>query len=547
MRFPSALLTFATCTLIAPAIAAQGLDPSSPVPDTTPPVITSAPTLVPNANPAAPLAARIYLQTDEPTNILLSFKDGERSWTLLAEPRFRRNHVVPVLGVRPGRAHSILVTAIDAAGNKGYHPTALSFQTPPLPAFFPDLNLVSSQPDRMEPGVTLMNVTASRYDDSFLLIVDERGEVLWYYQTPHYGGDAQRISTGNFLYLHGRYGAVEVDMFGDIVQEWHANRAHPEAAPPGATLVDANSFHHDIIEMPDYMEADFAVMSAELREYPDYPANEGDPDQTNTVGYVAGDVFVEFKRDGTVVRETRMLDVIDPYRIGWNSLQDFWNPVFGMTNTEDWTHGNSILYLPSDDTFLYSARHQDAVVKFRRSDLGIEWILGPHENWRAPWDAYMLSPLSRPFQWQYHQHAAEYTASGNVILFDNGNERSSTPQPGLPEPMRYSRAVEYRIDPVAMTVEQVWDYGGPNAPWYSPSLGDADELPLTGNVLVVDGDHDATGEIGPGYARLVEVTRDHPAEVVWELHVRDPSPIMPDAWSVYRADHLKGVYPHMWP
>lgn len=547
MRSNLAPLAILSCLLGTPALAAQGFEKPPTVPDTVPPAFVVFPSLVPNANPGAPLAARIFLETDELSCVEIAIKDGQRAWTQLAEPRFRRNHVVPVLGVRPDRDHSILVTVIDAAGNKRFHPVPLDFNTPPLPPDFPDLHVLTSQPDRMEPGVTLMNITRSRFDDAYLVIVDREGEIIWYFQTPDFTGDARRISSGNFLYLHGRYGIVELDMFGDKVNEWHAARAQPDEAPPGAILVDANSFHHEIIELPDAMEADFAVMSSELRSYPDYPADEDDPNQTNPVGEVAGDVIVELKRDGTIVRETRLLDVIDPYRIGWDSLQNFWNLVYELPDTEDWTHGNAIVYSAIDDTYMYSARHQDAVVKFRRSDLGIEWILGPHENWSAPWTSYLLTPVGRPFGWQYHQHAPEYTANGNVMLFDNGNERTSVPDPGLPMHMRYSRAVEYRIDPVAMTVEQVWDHGGPNDLWYSPSLGDADELPITGNVLVVDGDHAPESPTGPGYARVVEVTHAIPCEVLFEIQVRDYGTVDPDHWSVYRAEHLTGVYPHEWP
>jgi arylsulfate sulfotransferase len=261
-----------------------------------------------------------------------------------------------------------------------------------------------------------------------------------------------------------------------------------------------------------------------------------------------GDVVVAFRRDGTVVQEWSLLDILDPYRISYDSLDPDWKLVYGEEETTDWSHGNAVVVDPADGGIVVSLRNQDAVVKFSRDAGELVWILGPHGRWEAPWSDALLTPTTQssgdrgsPFEWSYHQHAPMFMPDGAVLLFDNGNGRAIPPDPELDTEERYSRAVEYRIDEATRAVTQTWAYGGPDDPWYSGALGDADLLPATGNVLVVDG-----FEMLPDdsrYARLFEVTRDDPAQVVWEVEIRDETGDPPLNWTVYRAERLPSVYP----
>ena len=82
------------------------------------------------------------------------------------------------------------------------------------------------------------------------------------------------------------------------------------------------------------------------------------------------------------------------------------------------------------------------------------------------------------FDWQYHQHAAEMTASGSLILFDNGNYHALPPRSRSTVEESHSRAVEYLIDEGTRTIRQVWTYGGPGKKvFYSPFISEADQLP----------------------------------------------------------------------
>jgi hypothetical protein len=137
------------------------------------------------------------------------------------------------------------------------------------------------------------------------------------------------------------------------------------------------------------------------------------------------------------------------------------------------------------------------------------------------------------------------------LVFDNGNNRSRPFEPRVAARDNHSRAVEYAVDPGDMTVAEVWQYSGPEADrFYSPIVGDADPLRKTGNVLVTAGarafDENGvpTDSVADAviWATISEVTRNEPAERVFEVIVGDPDFPAP-GWIVYRAERLPGLYP----
>jgi hypothetical protein len=56
-------------------------------------------------------------------------------------------------------------------------------------------------------------------------------------------------------------------------------------------------------------------------------------------------VVAEVRLDGTVVATWSLLDLLDPYRIGYNSTNGFWNLHYAplAAVTRDWSHGNAVV------------------------------------------------------------------------------------------------------------------------------------------------------------------------------------------------------------
>ncbi len=518
--------------------------PSNP-PDVTAPAFVGDPVVTPSPSGFAPLTGTLSITVDEEAVITVEVDDGDRTFELPTPTDPVTDTVVSLLGMRPDKTHQITVKAVDAAGNEAVNQAA-QFVTPPLPADFPPLHFDVLMPDQMEPGLTFFATIAELPGGArraTLMMLDDAGEVVWYYQNPEYQmwmGSVTR--SGTILFFEGRGDLFEIDLFGSLLNHWHAAGLNEGKQPPAGSIVvrpsDPNdpylpdAFHHELFELPEEFEGDFVALTTEMREYPDYPFDELDPSITVAVTKVVGDRIIEFKRDGTITRMFSLHDMLDPYRLVYDSLLTFWDGLYGG-RTADWTHGNGLALDVADDSYLMSMRHQDALIKFDRSTGELRWILGDPRRWEPPWQSLLLTPVGTPFEWPFHLHAPAFTGDGEIAVFDNGNYREIPPDTPASPGDWYSRGVVYKIDEGAGTVEQAWSYGEPGQDFYSGVLGGAMPLLSTGNVLLTEGrKSNSTHVLG----HVFEVTRSSPSEIVFDLRVEDESGV--NGYTVYRADRL---------
>ena len=529
--------------------------------DSRPPSFTSGPKISPNPNPAVPLAAILECNTDEPSRIVLIVSDGKEEREISVDQDFATDHRLPILGLAANKTHTLRVRAVDPTGNWVEAEDTLEYTTPALPDDFPPLSVQVSKMDRMEPGVTLFEISrrlGNDFDPDFQLVlaVNSHGEVVWYYRPDHSIGNLRILSNGNLLYLSSQYRAIEASLTGEIVRQWHAGQ-YPNGGdeldvPAGSIPVDTETFHHEILQMPS---GNFLVLSTELRVVDNFPKDLGNPGSLKEKANLIGDVVVEFQPDGVIVNQWKLLDLLDANRYGYSSAGRFWETRgYGHIEggTKDWGHVNSVFYNQPDDSIIVSVRAQDAVAKFSRQTGELIWILGTHAGWRDPWKEFLLNPVGE-LEWQFHQHAARITRDGSLLLFDNGNFRAWPPEAKIPDKETYSRAVEFKIDEEEHTVEQVWLYGGPgpNA-FFSSFVSEADLLPITGNILVTEGGltRNEKGEFASGpeatrySVRIVEVTHSEPAEIVFDLLIEKPSSEDSSGWMVYRSERLSDLYPN---
>jgi hypothetical protein len=431
------------------------------------------------------------------------------------------------LGFKAGRAHSVTLTLQGDDGAMAQYPDVLAFSTDPLPADFPPLRIDVAEPEAMEPGLTLFAVRP-RIDKHYFVVVDEFGEVVWFVRKG--AAEVRQFAGGEIAYINQDQIHL-MNAYGDSVGRYYG-RTFAEA-PEDGIFVDTSRFHHEVFPMTN---GNFVALSKEARTVDDFPTSEVDrfaPTERRNVNY---DVVVEFSPTGAVEHAWNLFDVLDPYRMGYDSLQS-------------WGHSNGVIHDPSDDSFIISLRHQDAVIKIDRTTATLKWILGPHGNWKPEWQPYLLSPVGEPFEWFHHQHAPTLTGDGHVILFDNGNHRAQPPDPPLPPEANFSRAVEYSIDEQAMEVSQTWEYRADAAPrLYSDFQGDADWLPVTGNRLVtfaaitfVDGLPVDENPVNSFAARIVELDSASPARVVFQIALEDDVQEN-GGWTVARSQRIGSLY-----
>lgn len=480
--------------LLALGLGAAGLggchkeDVALPAPAVQP-LPLAAGALVLNPTGFAPLSARLTFATARPgtTRVVVHGKHGSASDVVQELPDAGTAHVVPVLGLYPDWANEVDVV-FTADNGRTVLSASLVVQTQPLPAAMPTAIAVTQAPTGPLGGALSLVSNFSSTAPRIPFVVDNFGDIRWLLDfTDHpvlrrlsYDCGISRLHNGNYFFGDKTTSQLyEVDALGAVVTSWNL---------PGYT------FHHEALEKPD---GNFLVTVNKT--------GSTHPDGTPTVE----DFVVEIDRRTNAVRhEWDLRQLLDEGRTAVES------------NSEDWVHVNAVAYDPVDNTVVVSGRYQ-GLVKLTYDDR-LVWILSPHKGWGrnrrgqnltdfllTPLDAtgrpiadpgVALGTVNHPdFEWNWYQHSPIRLPTGEWMLFDNGTHRNFDPAPGT-----YSRAVAYRIDPVRMTVQQVWTYGKDRgAETFSSIVSRVQYLPQTNHVLFCPGYQVPTG--GGAGGRIIEV------------------------------------------
>ncbi len=529
-------------TALLPLACDGGSSTSVTPPISTSPVFLGTPTLIPNDNPLVPMAMRLAVEADREVQVFVRILDGIHDDSHQVTANFAERHVgLAVVGFRPNRSHDVMVMIRDQDGRETVHPTVFNFASPPLPALFPPITVTQSQSAAMEPGITLLGAMSFTPPfPSFVIMLDASGEVVWYLdgtQDINFNGFTlfgELRPQGSVVINIGRFGLTEVDMLGNASFAFVTDLLSGFSVP-GATTLDTDTVHHDFLDLPISTGAEMSFLGSEQRMLPNYPIDEVDPSMTEPLAETVGDVILEMRRNGTIVNRIRLTDILDPYRMTYDSLNGFWNPPYNSTRTRDWAHGNSLEYDHRDDAYIVSLRHQDAIVKIQRVTNEVVWILGDPRRWTGNLATKLLNPVGDNFSYPFHQHHANLSSRGTLMVYDNGNNRAIPPEAPMARNDQYSRGVEYEIDATAMTVRQVWQYGEPASTpqtFFSAFLSSCQDLPLTGNVLIGDGGH--LSMTLSNDASVFEVTRGTNPQMVFKMQLGDP--MGSRNWNVFRAE-----------
>lgn len=313
---------------------------------------------------------------------------------------------------------------------------------------------------------------------------DQNGVVRWYYT-----GDGKHLyrktKNGNLL-VSAQQGSAsyhsasfyEISMLGQRVK----------------TYLVPNKMHHEVIELPN---RNFLVASNSSP----FLGNRND-------GNLEEDLIVEIDREsGAVIKS-------------WN-LNDHFNndrPRLDGSTNDDWMHMNALYFDETDQSIVFSGRHQSVVSKLDYETGAVKWVLAHPSGWNEGLADYILQPIQAdgtPVDLAtvdflpYWQHAPLRLPNGNVLLFDNGNYRNKYEDSSVEE-ASYNRAVEYKIDEENLTVELVWQYDY-NKEIFTVATGDVDYFPENGHRIV--GFMNGSGKT----PKIVEL--DQNGDVVFEVNI----------------------------
>jgi len=389
---------------------------------------------------------------------------------------------------------------------------------------------------------------------SVTIVLNAAGEVVWYHRGDDSPGTPIAHLNGKFLGMLHESEIVEFTLDGSTYRRWHAarfpNHGKDLEVEAHSIPVAAETLHHDLLILPS---GNFLSLSTEVLEVDHFPSDPADPASAKEKANLISDIVIEFAPDGSLVRQWKLADLIDPHRFGYESGAGVWDG-WGYSNveggTKDWLHANALAYWAAEDLLAVSLRHFDAVIGLRLETGELVWILGTPDGWGEKWKPYLLNPVGE-FTWPFHQHAVRFTPEGELLLFDNGNFRAWPPQPPMEAQDHYSRVVRYAIDSTDLSVRQVWSYGGSDSErFFSSFVSEADLLPVTGNLLITDGgrtrgpDGRFSLDLGVGRlsARIFEITTSSTPEIVFEVEVEDRSQSNPTKWLVYRSERIASLY-----
>ncbi|MCA9646718.1 MAG: aryl-sulfate sulfotransferase [Polyangiaceae bacterium] len=302
-------------------------------------------------------------------------------------------------------------------------------------------------------------------------LIDPLGKTRWFLAYPDaealddLPGGIKLLPDGNILFILGDRMQI-IDELGTVQSEVNVSQL-------GVPL-----FHHDIIALPN---GNFLAISIETREI-NYPADNQDH-------YVVGDFLVEFSPQGIITWSWSALDHLDPQR----KRADFDNPfypIFSPTTGEqakDWSHGNGVIYDATDDSLIFSMRHQDWIIKIDHKTGDIVWKLGDEGDFTLNGD-----------RWFFHQHSPELQPDGSLVLFDNG-----VGDPYQNESLWNTRPMRIALDTQTMEASIAWV--DDQETYLSLIAGDIDRLSNDSFLILDSTVTESTSMPFPSHSRIREV------------------------------------------
>ncbi len=523
----------------------------------------SDPILKQNPNPRVPLAAILNFSVIENAQVSIQITADYDSWTQELTAEKKKKLSVPIVGLRANTDYKVVIRLKNLSGRKTEQSKILTYTTPSLPSDsreWPSIETIVKKTDRLEPGITILSLRRRTPGRGFMMTpaerkfteewgmligLDQEGEVVWYYKSPVRIGGIEQLSNGNILFHRSDFSTVEIDALGNTVRKFYPEKSpfkHDDSALP---IKGIQTLHHQPHETS---RKTFLAFSANEKVIENYYTSQIDINAPRKTQKVMGDTVIEFDSDGNILWEWDTFENLDPFRVGYDFTDPYWW-VRGFPNALDWTHGNGVGEDVSDDSVVLYLKHQDAAIKVDRKSKEIKWIFGEPTDWPE----YLQDKLLKKdgdFKWPYHAHNPRVTFEGTIMMYENG-QWGARPFTGK-EPVKpndaFSRAAEYKIDMENMTVKEIWTSAKQKSEdtCHAPGMGDAHLLPKTKNVLVFDPvcidqtlpltyrqkdfSKRHVSEVNH-YARIREYSRTMPAEIFWEILLRDTEKVL--NWQVY--------------
>ena len=516
-----------------------------------------APKIIENPNKAVPLTAYLNFKTEHPIDsVIVEINDGERETKLKYHRKDKTELGYLLKYMRPQKNHNISVRFKDNLGEIYDVKQKLTFATPALPQkdfLFPKI-VISKSKQTVKEEMTLINPrrrgsmiqeSGNRFNQNYglLTVINQKGEVLWYYQSDSRISDFDLLPNGNISYITQDNKIIEIDFAGNITRQWYATQ-RPRGKDTDAIPVNTPTFHHDTALLPN---GNRLVLSTQAREIDDYYTSELNAQAPRKKQTVMGDGVVEFNPQGEIVHEWNSFDHLPVMRIGYETFSNFWIRR-GFPNTIDWTHANAVVPIEGQDAYLVNFRYQSAMIKVNKKSGEIEWIFAENSGWSEDLKDKLIRLPESGLNW--HQHSPRYTQSGTLLFFNNNNFQSRPFENTKEIVDSPSYVVEYKIDEVNKKATKLWSTendGEENV--YSIAMGRVSELKSSGNILACYGallSPEYFDEMTwwnrikfPQWTMVREYSKTELPKVVWEMRLLPLTTNSKIGWTLFGAERIE--------
>jgi Arylsulfotransferase (ASST) len=337
------------------------------------------------------------------------------------------------------------------APSRGFHSGTGS----DLPADFPSITTAVYQ--NPSPGyLYLSNVSFGPPTTPYLLILDDSGTPAFSRRMPGPCFDFKMQPNGQLTYIDRDAAKVYVmDSTYTVIDSFACGNGYVTDLHESRLLANG----HMLLMSYDPEKVDMSAV-----------VPGGNPDAT-----VIGLVLQEVDDQGNVFFQWRSWDHFEITDAVHEDL---------TAASVDYVHGNAI-EVDADGNLLLSSRHLSEITKIDRETGDLIWRWGGQHN--------QFTFVGDTMRFSY-QHAIRRLANGHYILWDNGN---------FHEP-RVSRAMEYRLDPVARTATVTWEHV--EGDLYGFAMGYVQRLP-NGNTLISSGAAKPdVFEVAPDGSKVMDLT-----------------------------------------
>jgi hypothetical protein len=446
----------------------------------SPPVILETIAEVTEGNP---LIVEVRIKTDTAAQVYVEYKNPDAGrFRTATTPELATEHVVHVARLRPDTDYTYDAFAIGPGGAVSAESSG-DFETGKLPVALATI-------EHSTEGVSTTEILLLDYEDvagSYIYALDSDANIVWYYASPNlvpdqpYAINAIRQQDDyNLVYYMGRNRRPcclrEITPLGEIVD--NLSYGDIDGLP-----------HHDQLLLAD---GEIMYLARIYKEIDD-SANGGSEN-----ALVEGDsIRIWDRKTGTTREVWNAFDAFSTdIRLTWETV-----PFYGVPGQPEregeinrWWNANSLQIGPRGN-YVLSVKTHNQVISISPDFQHVEWVFG------GPNGVYKFQAEDEKF---YLPHTASELPNGNILIFDNGQDRPED------EGGEYTRVVEFSLSEYDLAAIKVWEYR-PSPDLFSRTRGGAVRLD-NGNTLV---NFNTTPRV------VTEVDRD--GEELWRLEAWSPA------------------------